>query len=255
MSFPAKPVDLRFEQSIERIPIGGCWLWMRSTGNYGYGQFALTPQRQVRAHRYSYEARHGPIPAGMVVCHRCDNPCCVNPEHLFLGTQRDNIQDCIQKGRFKKHVAPPPKTHCVHGHEYTAANSGFSNGHRYCKECRNSERRVEVRQSRFKTHCKRGHDLSGENVRLGTNGKARHCRLCEPLRYAARQSAKTATVPPGPAPKCRGCPAPCAYYPSRRAYGINCTRCSEKAAARTKLYRERQTAPLSMSGIQRETTE
>lgn len=71
----------------------------------GYGQFN-TSIKLVRAHRFSYELHFGKIPQGMFVCHKCDIPNCVNPEHLFLGTPKDNTQDCIRKGRFNHKGAP-----------------------------------------------------------------------------------------------------------------------------------------------------
>lgn len=76
----------------------GCWEWTRSKS---YAKF-WDGQRSVFAHRKSWEIHHGPIPEGMCVCHRCDNPICVRPDHLFLGTQRDNIIDMVSKGRWNR---------------------------------------------------------------------------------------------------------------------------------------------------------
>lgn len=76
-----------------------CWLWTGPTYGIGYGQFSLTRTKNVGAHRYSWELANGPIPAGMLVLHRCDVPACVNPDHLFLGTEQDNSNDMRDKGR------------------------------------------------------------------------------------------------------------------------------------------------------------
>ncbi len=80
------------------VVVGECWEF---DGNisHGYGRLTVDGKR-VLAHRYSYEKFVGPILEGLMVCHKCDNPPCVNPDHLFLGTQLDNIRDCIAKGRF-----------------------------------------------------------------------------------------------------------------------------------------------------------
>lgn len=72
----------------------GCWIWSGKTDKHGYGQL-----RGRGAHRASYALAHGPIPAGLSVCHRCDNPPCINPGHLFLGTTADNCRDRSAKGR------------------------------------------------------------------------------------------------------------------------------------------------------------
>lgn len=77
---------------------GVCWEWQAGLFSNGYGQFRVG-RRKVRAHRAMFEAIHGPIPEGMIVCHRCDNPRCVRPTHLFLGTHADNARDRDRKGR------------------------------------------------------------------------------------------------------------------------------------------------------------
>lgn len=77
----------------------GCWEWNGHT-RYGYGFFWFNG-KDIRAHRYSYEKFVGKIPRGMFVCHKCDNKKCVNPEHLFIGTEKDNTQDSIEKNRFR----------------------------------------------------------------------------------------------------------------------------------------------------------
>lgn len=91
--------DACFFGSKFKVDVGsGCWVWTRSRDRGGYGEFRLRGKR-VRAHRYSWELKNGPVPEGMCVCHTCDNPSCVNPDHLFLGDQSVNMKDCSRKGR------------------------------------------------------------------------------------------------------------------------------------------------------------
>ena len=82
------------------IPFCDCWVWIGDCHRDGYGRFRPGGSApSVQAHRFSYELFNGPIPDGMKVLHSCDYHPCVNPNHLFLGTQKDNMQDMIKKGR------------------------------------------------------------------------------------------------------------------------------------------------------------
>lgn len=86
---------------------GGCWLWSKSTTAAGYGRVGLGRRGHTGyAHRASYECAFGPIPPDAVICHRCDTPACVNPDHLFVGSQGDNVRDAWRKGRMQ---IPPGK--------------------------------------------------------------------------------------------------------------------------------------------------
>jgi len=93
----------RVEDSSFPVTETGCWIWMKSkTGNGRYGELSTCFNKKVKkykAHRFSYEAFYGPIPENMIVCHKCDTPLCVNPNHLFLGTNKDNTLDMINKNR------------------------------------------------------------------------------------------------------------------------------------------------------------
>lgn len=96
-----------------------CWIWIAGKSNK-YGNFNFNG-KQYRVHRLMWESLYGPIPHGMVICHKCDNPPCCNPDHLFIGTQKDNIQDAARKGRIRNHMG------CNGGSEFNPTR-GENNG-------------------------------------------------------------------------------------------------------------------------------
>jgi hypothetical protein len=124
------------ERFWEKVAMAGpdeCWIWTDKPTEDGYGRFKITPTEQVKAHRLSYVLATGNDPGELLVRHKCDNPLCVNPAHLELGTQADNMRDASERGR----LANQNKTMCPKGHPYDEKNTHIDvKGRRECRICR-----------------------------------------------------------------------------------------------------------------------
>jgi hypothetical protein len=129
----------------------GCIEWTRYTDHAGYGKLSVN-SAPVATHRLAWELANGPIPKGLGVLHRCDNPPCCNVAHLFLGTQVENIADMRAKDRDRTN-GYELRSHCSHGHSFDESNTYLNpQGVRICRACKrasDTRRRVDAyRQSR-----------------------------------------------------------------------------------------------------------
>ncbi len=149
-----KTAEQRFWDKVEIIPFHQCWEWIGSKDKNGYGLIKRNG-RSVRAHRASYEINIGEIPSGMVIMHSCDNPGCVNPEHLSVGTPLQNSLDCKVKGR--THSLNNRKFCLKGGHLLTPDTISINpkTGQNLCRTCANIRSRIECRKYRVKKKAER----------------------------------------------------------------------------------------------------
>lgn len=144
----------RFWSKVIRGAADECWPWIGPILPTGYGCFTIGSKidgsrTTVLAHRVAYTIEHGPLPPGMNALHKCDRRPCCNPDHLFPGTQADNMRDCAAKGR----IAGQQKTHCANGHPYSGENTIISRAKSYsfrtCRICHNAAIRKYRKKKRL----------------------------------------------------------------------------------------------------------
>jgi len=132
----------RFDAKVAPEPMSGCWLWMENVDTSGYAQFSIKGKNRG-AHRLSYERHRGEIPAGLQIDHLCRVRSCVNPDHMEMVTQQENMRRGIPRCA--------KITHCPKGHAYDAQNTWIDKtGRRHCRECRTTSSRETYLRNRGK---------------------------------------------------------------------------------------------------------
>lgn len=189
---PLTPIE-RFMSKVDQTAgPDGCHPWTGNRFRNGYGRFWLASASHL-AHRWILGEIIGRPLAWdetlrEMACHRCDNPPCCNPKHLYVGHAKSNTADAIARERHAT-VREGAKQFCVRGHEFAPENIYWhANGSRQCRECRKvRQRKPGVVHQADRTHCPHGHRYDGSNTFV-KNG-SRNCRACHRDRERARRAA------------------------------------------------------------------
>jgi hypothetical protein len=191
--------ERRFWRNV--LKTDGCWLWQGATNDDGYGHLT-EGGRRIYAHRFSYRLHFGELDPSLAICHRCDVPACVRPDHLFAGTLADNNQDMWSKGRgvanpvwlMHQRLSDEDRTDIVRrfasGEPTSDIAEAFGVTRQYVGQiaARNGITRDGARP--LKTHCKRGHEFTDANTYIGKEGD-RVCRACRAERARGYVRAKS----------------------------------------------------------------
>lgn len=175
-------VESRFWSKVQKTD--DCWLWRATRFPKGYGQIKIKGRRRL-AHRVAWELTNGPIPDGLQVCHHCDNPPCVRPDHLFLGTQSDNIQDAVSKGRMPFNLKRPPIPEVCR--KCGGPMTKLARNKRGCRSCSNLVHRVWREANREAANTKQRAWISANRERLNAYRRTQYA-----ARRARADQSKTA---------------------------------------------------------------
>jgi hypothetical protein len=146
-----------------------CHLWQGHRQQNGYGKFPVNRVPTIASRWILGYLRGRPLRRDEMACHHCDNPPCVNPKHLYVGDNAQNMKDAVARGTHNM----VRKTHCPQGHPYDEANTRHEAGRRRCVTCIRTRARRGPR-----THCRNGHAYDAANTMFEPSGK-RRCRMCK----------------------------------------------------------------------------